>query len=97
LKADPQMAKLIQNISSANDSEQYKDNNNNITRYLEVNKYRLIDLAEKHYENLVEVLANSNMNNAPGASPSSNSALSLAQSSFTLELYHLHECRDQYL
>jgi hypothetical protein len=57
LKADPQMVKLIHNISSANDGE-YKDNNdnNNIIKYLEFNKDRLSDLAEKHYENLVEVL-----------------------------------------
>ena len=37
IKADPQMAKLIQNIPTANDSEQYKDNNN-IAKYLESNK-----------------------------------------------------------
>ena len=29
LKADPRMVKLIQNIPSANDGEQYKNNNNN--------------------------------------------------------------------
>jgi hypothetical protein len=34
LKADPQMVKLIQDMPSANDGEQYKDNYNNITKYL---------------------------------------------------------------
>ncbi len=33
LKADPQLAKLIQNIPSANDGEQHKDNDINITHY----------------------------------------------------------------
>jgi transposase/DNA-binding protein YbaB len=37
LTADPQMVKLIQNIPSANDGEQYKDNDNSITKYLESN------------------------------------------------------------
>jgi hypothetical protein len=53
IKADPQMIKLIQNISSTNDGEQYKDNNNdNAIKYLESNKDSLLDLAEKNYENL---------------------------------------------
>jgi hypothetical protein len=47
LKADPQMVRLIQNMPSANDSEQYKDNNNNITKYLELNKDRILNLGEK--------------------------------------------------
>jgi hypothetical protein len=52
IKGDPEMVKLIQNMPSANDSEQYKDNNNNITKYLEHNKDRILNLGEKHYENL---------------------------------------------
>jgi hypothetical protein len=36
IKADPQMVKIIQNIPSANDGEQHKDNNNNITNFLEL-------------------------------------------------------------
>ena len=58
IKADPQMVKLIQNMPSANDGEQYKDNDNNITKYLEVNKDRILNLGEKNYENLLEALAN---------------------------------------
>jgi len=79
LKADPQIVKLIQNMPSANDDKQLKDNNNNITKYLEFNKDRIMDFAEKHYENLVEALAN----NVISATASSNPKLSLAQSSFT--------------
>jgi hypothetical protein len=58
ITADPQMVKLIQNMPSANDSEQYKGNNNNITKYLELNKDRILNLAEKNYENLVQALTN---------------------------------------
>ena len=57
IKADPQMVNLIQNMPSTNDGEQYKDNNN-ITKYLELNKDCLLNLAEKNYENLVQVLTN---------------------------------------
>jgi hypothetical protein len=80
LKADPEIVKLIQNIPSANDGEQNKDNNN-ITKYLEYNKHTLSDLAEKNYENLVEVLTNSAINNATHAS--SNPPFFLPQSSST--------------
>jgi hypothetical protein len=38
LKDDPELVKLIQNIPNANDGEQHKDDNNNITKYLESNK-----------------------------------------------------------
>jgi hypothetical protein len=74
------MIKLIQNISGANDGEQNKDNtnNDNIIKYLELNKNGLLDLAEKHYENLVEVLANNVIDTA-----SSNHTLSSLQSSST--------------
>jgi hypothetical protein len=76
------LVKLIHNIPSANDSEQNKDNNNNnnnIIKYLEFNKDSLLDLSEKHYENLIEALTNDAINNATAAS--SNPALSLPQSS----------------
>ncbi|HZC49911.1 MAG TPA: hypothetical protein VE244_12720 [Nitrososphaeraceae archaeon] len=52
LKADPKMVNLIYNIHSANNGEQRKDNDNNITKYLEANKDNLLDLAEKLCENL---------------------------------------------
>src|SRR5688500_12557635 len=75
------MAKLIHNISSTNDSEQYKDNNN-ITKYLESNKDRITDLTKKNYENLVEILTNNVINTAVvAASSSSNLSLSQPQSS----------------
>jgi hypothetical protein len=78
LKNDPEMVKLIQNMASANDSEQYKDNHINIIKYLEFNKDNLLDLAEKHYKNIVEALTNNVINTA---ADSSNSILSLPQSS----------------
>ncbi len=74
LKTDTQMVKLIQNISSTNDSEQYKDNNNNITQYIEFNKDSILDLSEKSFENLVDVLTNNAID--PSAA-SSNTTLSL--------------------
>jgi DNA-binding CsgD family transcriptional regulator len=63
IKADPQMVNLIQNIPSANDGEQHKDNNS-ITKYLEFNKDRILTLTEKNYENLVEALTNNAINTA---------------------------------
>jgi hypothetical protein len=56
----------------------YKDNNNNITKYFESNRDSILDLAEKNYENLVEVLTHNVMDTA-----SSNPALSLSASSST--------------
>jgi hypothetical protein len=80
IKADPQMIKLIQDMPSANDGEQYKDNNNSITKYLELNKDRILSLGEKNYENLVEELTNNAVNTVAGSS--SNPILSsLSQSS----------------
>ena len=59
MKHDSEMANLNYNIPTTNDGEQHKDdNNNNALKYLEVNKNSLSDLAEKHYENLVEALTN---------------------------------------
>ncbi len=75
------MIKLIQNISRANDGEQYKDNNNNITKYLELNKDRILNLGENNYENLVEALTNNAIDTA--ANSSSNPTLLLPQSSST--------------
>jgi hypothetical protein len=80
IKADPQMVKLIQHIRRANDGQQHKDNDINVTGYLEFNKDRLLDLAEKNYKNLVEALTNNIIDTAAN---SSNSTLSLPQSSST--------------
>jgi hypothetical protein len=81
INADPQMIKLIQNMPSANDSEQYKDNDINISQYFESNKGSLLDLAEKNYENLVEALTNNVINTAAVAAlSSSNPTLSMPQS-----------------
>jgi DNA-binding CsgD family transcriptional regulator len=80
IKADPQMINLILNMPSANDSEQYKDNNN-IVKYLESNRDSILALAEKNYENLVEELTKSAINNAARAS--SNPQFLLPQSSST--------------
>jgi hypothetical protein len=79
LKADPQMLKLIQNMPNVNDDEQYNDNNNNITQYVEFNKDRILNLAEKNYENLVEALTNNVMDTA--ANSSHNPTLSPSPSS----------------
>jgi hypothetical protein len=77
LKTDLQMVKLIQNIPSANDGEQNKDNDINISQYFESNKDSILGLAEKNYENLLEVLTNSAINTA--ANSSYNPTLSLPQ------------------
>jgi hypothetical protein len=76
LKTDPQMVKLIQNIPSTAD-----DGSNNITKYFESNKDRILNLGEKNYEILVDVLTD-NVTNTAGVS-SSNSTLSVPQSSST--------------
>jgi hypothetical protein len=64
IKADPQMVKIIHNMPSANDGEQYKDNHINITQYFESNKDRILNLGEKNYENLVEALTNNAISSA---------------------------------
>ncbi len=58
------MLKLIQNMPNVNDDEQYNDNNNNITQYVEFNKDRILNLAEKNYENIVEALTNNAIDTA---------------------------------
>jgi hypothetical protein len=70
------MIKVIYNASTANNGEQHKDSNNNITQYLEFNKDRILNLGEKNYENILEVLTKNAIDTA-----SSNSTLSLLQSS----------------
>ena len=64
------MVKLIQNIPSANDGEQLKDNDNSITQYLGSNKDKILHLAEKHYESLVDTLTNNAMDTAAISSSS---------------------------
>jgi len=81
IKADPQMVNLIHNIPSANDGE-HKDNDNNIIKYIETNKNRLLNLTEKNYENLVEALTNNSISSV-AASSLSNPASSLPQSSLS--------------
>jgi hypothetical protein len=62
------MANLVYNIPSANDGEKYKDNHINIVKYLELNKDRILNLAEKNYENLIEVLTNNAISTAVSSS-----------------------------
>jgi ABC-type phosphate/phosphonate transport system substrate-binding protein len=81
LKDNQEMANLIYSIPTANNGEQYEDNNNNITKYLELNKGTISHLAEKNYENLVEALTNNAINSA--VTSSSSPASSLPQSSST--------------
>jgi hypothetical protein len=80
------MINIIYKILTANDAKQHKDDNNdnngNAIKYLESNKDNILDLAEKHYENLVEALTNDSISRS--ASSSSNPTLSLPQSSSTL-------------
>jgi hypothetical protein len=81
LKTDPEMVKLIYNILTANNGEQHKDDNNNITKYLELKKDSLLDLAEKIYENLVEALINNAVDNT-SPNPTLSSSSSTFPSSF---------------
>jgi hypothetical protein len=83
LKSDPELVNVIHKIPTTNNSEQRKYNDINITKYLECNKDNLLDLAEKHYENLVEAMTN-NVIDSAAASCSSNPTLSLPQSSSSL-------------
>jgi hypothetical protein len=79
LKSDPELVNVIHKIPTTNNSEQRKYNDINITKYLECNKDNLLDLAEKHYENLVEAMTNNVIDSAAAASCSSNPTLSLPQ------------------
>jgi hypothetical protein len=83
LKTDPKMVNLIYNMPTDSDGKQHEDNNNHITKYLESNKDSMLDLAEKHYETLVEALTN---NAIFTATASSDAILSLPQSSSTFEV-----------
>ena len=74
LKYDPEIIKLIYNILTANTG--YKDNSNNITKYLEANKDALLDLIEKQYEKLAEALTKNTIDIAASASSSSDPKLS---------------------
>jgi hypothetical protein len=74
------MVRLVQNMPSANNGEQYKDNNNNITKYLEFNKDTLLELAEKNYQNLVQPLRD-NAIDAAATAAAYNSTFSLPLSS----------------
>ena len=66
LKSDPKMNNIIYQILTTNDREQYKDNNNNDSaiKYLQPNYHNLLDLAKKHYENLVETSTNNAINDS---------------------------------
>jgi hypothetical protein len=86
------MIKLIQDIPSANNGEQHTDNdNNNITKYLQLNKTRILDLSEKNYENLVEALANNGIDTA-ATSPTPTS-LPLSSSMFPSSSNQRDICR----
>jgi len=80
LKDDPELVNLIHNIPISKVNGYDDNNNNNISKYLELNKDRIMDLAEKNYENLIEALTN---NAIDTAASSSNPTLSLPQSSST--------------
>jgi hypothetical protein len=81
LRTDPQMANLIHNMRATPDSRGHDNNNdNNIIKYLELNKTRILNLANKNYENLVEVFTNNAISNIANAS-SFNPTLSLTSSS----------------
>jgi len=77
LKSDSKIINLIYKIPAVNDGEKDKDNNN-ITNYLEFNRDRILDFAQKNYENLVETLTNISISSAV---TSSNTTLSLPSSS----------------
>jgi hypothetical protein len=84
LTSDPQTINIIYKIQAANEDGQHKDDNNdNVTKYFESNKDKILDLAKKHYENIVEALTNKFIGTTTTASPSSSPTLSLPQSSST--------------
>jgi hypothetical protein len=75
-----EIVNVILNIPIINDGEQHKDNNNSVSQYIESNNDKILHLAEKNYEDLVEVLTNNTIDNAANAS-SSDPTLSLPSSS----------------
>ena len=77
LKPDFEIVNEILNIPITQDGEQHKDNNNSITQYIESNNDKILHLAEKNYEDLVEVLINNAIN---AAASSSNPTISLSSS-----------------
>ena len=73
LKTNPPISNLIYNMFTTPDDCGYDNNNdNNIIKYPELNKTRILDLSEKNYENVVEALTNDSIANA-----SSNPTLAL--------------------
>ena len=78
IKDNQELASLIYNIPTANDGEQHKDNN--IIKYLESNKDRILAFTEKNYDNLTEALTNNVVGSAATTSLS-NLTLSLRQAS----------------
>jgi hypothetical protein len=84
LTSDPETINIIYKILTTNEDEQHKDDNNdNVTKYLESNKDKILNLVEKNYQNLVEALTNKFIGTTITASPSSSPTLSLPQSSST--------------
>jgi hypothetical protein len=83
LKSDPRMINIIHKILTANNSDNHKDNN--VTKYLESNKDNILDLTEKHYENLVEALTNNAIDTAASSTP--NLSLPSSLSTFKLDPY----------
>ena len=76
------MVNLIYNMSATPHISRHDNkNDNNITKCLELNKVRILDLSEKNYENVVEALTNNAMDTA--ANSSSIPTLSLPESSST--------------
>ena len=87
LKTDPKIVDLIYNMPTDNDGKQHEDNN--IVKYLESNKDRIMDLSKKNYENLIEVLTNNVISTCFwSASSSSNPPPSLPSSSALLGPYN---------
>jgi len=54
LKDDPELVNLIHNMLIPKVNGHNDNNDINIIKYLGFNKYNLLDLAEKNYQNLVE-------------------------------------------
>jgi hypothetical protein len=53
LKAHPEMANVIYNMSATPDGSRHDNNNdNNVIKYLELNKTRILDLGEKNMNTL---------------------------------------------